>query len=132
MPIGHRTGGVAPRSCASRTGHRSQQRRSHRRQTRSRSARSPNQPDLVALIEPVKLDDYDQVVDLLGPDYHVVYQAHRAADGTGSAIASRWPIVDIRACARLFDEPAAGVWASDHFGVVADLAVPAVAAAERS
>ena len=50
------------------------------------------QPDLVALIEPVKRDDYDQVVDLLGPDYHVVYQAHRAPDGTGAAIASRWPI----------------------------------------
>jgi endonuclease/exonuclease/phosphatase family metal-dependent hydrolase len=30
---------------------------------------------------------------------------------------------DITACARLFDRPVEGVWASDHFGVVADLAV---------
>jgi endonuclease/exonuclease/phosphatase family metal-dependent hydrolase len=35
------------------------------------------------------------------------------------------PTLDIRACARIFDEPIDGVWASDHFGVVADLAVPA-------
>jgi endonuclease/exonuclease/phosphatase family metal-dependent hydrolase len=35
----------------------------------------------------------------------------------------RGPTLDIRACARLFDEPVDGVWASDHFGVVADLAV---------
>jgi endonuclease/exonuclease/phosphatase family metal-dependent hydrolase len=39
----------------------------------------------------------------------------------------RGPTLDIRACARLFDEPLDGVWASDHFGVVADLAVPAAA-----
>jgi endonuclease/exonuclease/phosphatase family metal-dependent hydrolase len=63
------------------------------------------QPDLVAFIEPVKLDDYDQAVDLLGPDHHVVYQAQRAADGTGSAIASRWPVgavheVDLRVTPR--------------------------------
>jgi len=25
---------------------------------------------------------------------------------------------------RIFDEPVDGVWASDHFGVVADLALP--------
>jgi endonuclease/exonuclease/phosphatase family metal-dependent hydrolase len=31
------------------------------------------------------------------------------------------PTLDIRACERLFDEPVDGVWASDHFGVVADL-----------
>jgi endonuclease/exonuclease/phosphatase family metal-dependent hydrolase len=34
------------------------------------------------------------------------------------------PTLDIRGCARLFDRPVDGVWASDHFGVVADLAVP--------
>jgi hypothetical protein len=28
------------------------------------------------------------------------------------------------ACERLFDRPVDGVWASDHFGVVADLEVP--------
>jgi endonuclease/exonuclease/phosphatase family metal-dependent hydrolase len=33
------------------------------------------------------------------------------------------PTLDIRACERLFDESVNGVWASDHFGVVADLSV---------
>lgn len=31
------------------------------------------------------------------------------------------PTLDIRACNRLFDEPVDGVWASDHFGVTAEL-----------
>jgi len=31
------------------------------------------------------------------------------------------PTLDVRACERIFDEPVDGVWASDHFGVVADL-----------
>jgi endonuclease/exonuclease/phosphatase family metal-dependent hydrolase len=34
--------------------------------------------------------------------------------------------LDIAACARIFDEPVNGVWGSDHFGVVADLAKPLV------
>jgi endonuclease/exonuclease/phosphatase family metal-dependent hydrolase len=37
--------------------------------------------------------------------------------------AEHGPSLDIAACARLFDRPVEGVWASDHFGVVADLAV---------
>jgi endonuclease/exonuclease/phosphatase family metal-dependent hydrolase len=36
------------------------------------------------------------------------------------------PTLDISACRLLFEEPVDGVWASDHFGVVADL-VPATA-----
>jgi hypothetical protein len=32
------------------------------------------------------------------------------------------PTLDISACERIFDEPINGVWGSDHFGVVADLA----------
>lgn len=32
--------------------------------------------------------------------------------------------LDITTCERIFDEPHNGVWASDHFGLVADLAVP--------
>jgi endonuclease/exonuclease/phosphatase family metal-dependent hydrolase len=32
--------------------------------------------------------------------------------------------LDISACARIFDEPINGVWASDHFGLIADLAMP--------
>jgi endonuclease/exonuclease/phosphatase family metal-dependent hydrolase len=34
------------------------------------------------------------------------------------------PTLDIAACERIFDEPVDGVWASDHFGVVADLHIP--------
>jgi endonuclease/exonuclease/phosphatase family metal-dependent hydrolase len=32
--------------------------------------------------------------------------------------------LDIAACARIFDQPVDGVWASDHFGLVADFTVP--------
>jgi endonuclease/exonuclease/phosphatase family metal-dependent hydrolase len=34
------------------------------------------------------------------------------------------PTLDVAACERMFDKPIEGVWASDHFGVVADLAIP--------
>jgi endonuclease/exonuclease/phosphatase family metal-dependent hydrolase len=34
------------------------------------------------------------------------------------------PTLDIASCERIFDEPVNGVWASDHFGLVADLVVP--------
>ncbi len=34
------------------------------------------------------------------------------------------PTLQVLACHRLLDEPVDGVWASDHFGVVADLALP--------
>lgn len=34
------------------------------------------------------------------------------------------PILAIAACELAFDQPVGGVWASDHFGVVADLEVP--------
>lgn len=34
------------------------------------------------------------------------------------------PTLDITGCELAFDEPIDGVWASDHFGLVADLAVP--------
>jgi endonuclease/exonuclease/phosphatase family metal-dependent hydrolase len=34
------------------------------------------------------------------------------------------PTLDVRACERIFEKPVEGVWASDHFGVVADLAIP--------
>ena len=36
------------------------------------------------------------------------------------------PTLDVRACTLAFDEPVRGVWASDHFGVVAGLSVPDV------
>lgn len=34
------------------------------------------------------------------------------------------PLLDIESCELAFDQPIDGVWASDHFGLVADLAVP--------
>jgi endonuclease/exonuclease/phosphatase family metal-dependent hydrolase len=63
------------------------------------------EPDLVAFVEPIKRDGYDQTVDLLGPGYHVVYQAERDSNGIGISIASRWPIgqvheVDLRVTPR--------------------------------
>jgi endonuclease/exonuclease/phosphatase family metal-dependent hydrolase len=48
-------------------------------------------PDLVAFQESVIADDYDQVLDLLGPEFHVAHHATRDADGMGISIASRWP-----------------------------------------
>ncbi len=35
------------------------------------------------------------------------------------------PTLEVSACELAFDKPVDGVWASDHFGVVADLVVPA-------
>jgi endonuclease/exonuclease/phosphatase family metal-dependent hydrolase len=35
------------------------------------------------------------------------------------------PTLQVRSCARVLHEPVGGVWASDHFGVVADLDLPA-------
>ncbi|HWS51967.1 MAG TPA: endonuclease/exonuclease/phosphatase family protein [Microbacterium sp.] len=34
------------------------------------------------------------------------------------------PLLDVAECRRLFDRPDGGVWASDHFGVLADLRMP--------
>src|SRR5207248_3250381 len=54
------------------------------------------QPDLVAFQEAIKRDDYDQVIDLLGPEFHVAHQVRREADGQGISIASRWPLGEVR------------------------------------
>ena len=53
-------------------------------------------PDLVAFQEAIVGNGYDQVTDLLGAGYHVVHQAGRSEDGTGAAIASRWPLGEVR------------------------------------
>jgi endonuclease/exonuclease/phosphatase family metal-dependent hydrolase len=53
------------------------------------------QPDLVAFIEAIKTDEYDQVADLLGPDYQVAHQTGREPDGQGASIASRWPLGEL-------------------------------------
>ena len=39
-------------------------------------------------------------------------------------LTGRLACAEITSCERVFDEPSDGVWASDHFGVTADLAVP--------
>jgi endonuclease/exonuclease/phosphatase family metal-dependent hydrolase len=70
-------------------------------------------PDLVALQEPIKTDDYDQVVDLLGPEFDVVhYDVGLEDDGDhhGASIASRWPLgevqeVDLNVSPRTADFP---------------------------
>jgi endonuclease/exonuclease/phosphatase family metal-dependent hydrolase len=49
-------------------------------------------PDLAAFVEAVKTDEYDQVEDLLGPGYEVVYESRLDREGVGIALASRWPI----------------------------------------
>jgi endonuclease/exonuclease/phosphatase family metal-dependent hydrolase len=60
-------------------------------------------PDLVAFQEAIKNNGYDQVVDLLGPDFHVAHQRDREADrqdgtedGQGASVASRWPLGSVR------------------------------------
>jgi endonuclease/exonuclease/phosphatase family metal-dependent hydrolase len=53
-------------------------------------------PDLVALEETVATGDYDQVRDLLGPDWFVHHQTNRSDDGTGVSLASRWPLEDVQ------------------------------------
>ena len=50
------------------------------------------QPDVVALQEVIKTDDYDQVIDLLGPGWNVAHQQGRDADGMGISIASRYEL----------------------------------------
>lgn len=61
------------------------------------------QPDLIAFVEAIKTDEYDQVDDLLGPDYHVAHQIGRepggpgdVEPGQGASLASRWPLIDVR------------------------------------
>ena len=60
-------------------------------------------PDLVALPESVVTDDYDQVREVLGPDFHVAHQTAREPGdgedverGQGHSLASRWPLGDVR------------------------------------
>jgi hypothetical protein len=83
------------------------------------------QPDLLAFQESIQTGDYDQVVDLLGPGFNVAHQKNRDPNGMGVSIASRWPLGAVREVDldRVFDELVHGVWASDHFGVVADFKV---------
>lgn len=52
-------------------------------------------PDLIAFQEALKTDDYDQVLELLGPGYQAAHQQSRESDGSGPSIASRWPLGEV-------------------------------------
>jgi len=54
-------------------------------------------PDLIALQELITSDTYDQVSDLLGPDYTILHQTGRGEDGSGASIACRWPARNVQA-----------------------------------
>jgi endonuclease/exonuclease/phosphatase family metal-dependent hydrolase len=49
-------------------------------------------PDLIAVQETVKTAGYDQVRELLDPEYQVFPHSGRSEDGVGAAFASRWPV----------------------------------------
>ena len=66
------------------------------RRTALQAGLSALEPDLVAFQEVIHSDVYDQVVDLLGPGYHVAHQLGREPDGSGTSIASRWPLDEVR------------------------------------
>lgn len=60
-------------------------------------------PALIAFQEAIVTDEYDQVVDLLGDDYHVIHQQDRepgepddVEPGQGFSVASRWPVGKVR------------------------------------
>ncbi|MFE1199951.1 endonuclease/exonuclease/phosphatase family protein [Streptomyces olivaceoviridis] len=54
------------------------------------------QPDVVALQEVVRCEDYDGVRELLGEGWHVAAHPRWSEDGVGAAVASRWPITAVR------------------------------------
>jgi endonuclease/exonuclease/phosphatase family metal-dependent hydrolase len=54
------------------------------------------QPDLVAFPESIKTDEYDQVLDLLGPEFNIAHSKIRDPNGMGISIASRWPFGEIK------------------------------------
>lgn len=72
-------------------------------------------PDLVAFQETIVRTGYDQVAELLGPDYHVVHQTIGLVAGNekgfhGASIASRYPLenvheVDLHLTPRATDFP---------------------------
>ena len=53
-------------------------------------------PDLVAFQESIKIDEYDQTADLLGPGFHIAHGKTRDANGMGVSLASRWPLGEVQ------------------------------------
>ncbi|MER6087630.1 endonuclease/exonuclease/phosphatase family protein [Streptomyces bluensis] len=54
------------------------------------------QPDVIALQEVVRCEDYDGVRELLGEGWHVAAHPRWSEDGAGAAVAGRWPITAVR------------------------------------
>jgi endonuclease/exonuclease/phosphatase family metal-dependent hydrolase len=66
---------------------------------------------------PTFTPDNPLVVDWDWPFRRIDYMLVRSGEHGG-------PTLRVDACERIFDTPVGGVWASDHFGVVADLELP--------
>jgi endonuclease/exonuclease/phosphatase family metal-dependent hydrolase len=58
---------------------------------------------------------------LMTQDTDVRVETSRRIDYIFVRCDERGPTLDVRRCDLIFDEPVDGVWASDHFGLVADL-----------
>src|SRR5215216_2499882 len=54
------------------------------------------QSDLIAFQESIVTDMYDQILDVLGENYHIAHHSIREPDGQGISIASRWPINNVQ------------------------------------
>jgi endonuclease/exonuclease/phosphatase family metal-dependent hydrolase len=54
------------------------------------------QPDVIAFHECIKTWDYDQVADLLGPEFNIKQSRTRDPSGMGISIASRWKLNDVQ------------------------------------
>ena len=54
-------------------------------------------PDLIAFQEAYKTEDRDTVAEILAPEYQIVHQTQGLlGDGNCAAIASRWPVSELR------------------------------------
>jgi endonuclease/exonuclease/phosphatase family metal-dependent hydrolase len=56
-----------------------------------------------------------------GEEGHWLLEPGRRIDYILVRCSDHGPTLDVRSCERLFDSPVDGVWASDHFGVVAEV-----------
>lgn len=52
-------------------------------------------PGILAFQEVVAPEGYEQAGDLLGPGFRIAQHGGRSEDGTGAAIASRWPLGEL-------------------------------------
>lgn len=52
-------------------------------------------PDVAGFAESIQTRDYDQVGDLLGPEFHLAHSKIRDPNGMGITMASRWPLQDV-------------------------------------